>query len=452
MMKKKKEFRYGWIGKLAVLPLLAILITGLSKREYSYTTITPSPESLPQISQTLLSDSLGRILTGEETMKENDLKEGQNTIAPGFQLIDQMPVFPGGEEALKSFISKNTRYPRIALENGIQGKVYVGFIVSQTGSVKEAKVVNGVDPSLDKEALRVINSMPLWKPGRKDGHPVDVNYTVPVNFELPPDLLKAVANPPATAGNPLYIVNGAEYKGNLSDIKVESIESVSVLKGESAIELYGERASEGAVVIKTKNNDLFVKKEPLIFVDGVKTTQGINDIDPNTIESISVLKGNSAVGLYGSNGENGVILIQLKKTGQSVATDKTLTGIHLENVKDNLTPVTSKQQLRQSIASEIKYPLEAQQSGQKGKIILFAHYDENGTLKSLTESEPDGSPEILDEVVIIGYQLDTPSSATTATLKLLTEESKRVIMKIREVNITEFKGKWVKMQFNFALQ
>jgi TonB family protein len=464
MMKKKTEFRYAWMGKLAILPLLAILVTGLSKREYSYTTISPTPETLPQVKQTTLSDNLGEILMRlpadtdwdqaakeKATVQDHELKGSILTNTPGFQPSDQMPVFPGGEEALKDFISKNIRYPRIALENGIQGKVSVSFIVSQTGSVKDARVVNGVDPSLDKEALRVINSMPAWKPGRKDGHPVDVSYTVPVNFELPPDTKRPVEKQLAPPGNPLYIVDGVEYKGNISDLNVADIKEVSVLKGESAMELYGEGAAEGAIVIKTKNKDPLARKEPLIFVDGVKTSQDIKDIDPNTIESISVLKGSSAAG-YGKEGENGIILIQLKKAGQSEEPTKILTGERLGNVSTNQPPVTSMLELRRSLAYGIKYPVEAQRSGQQGKVILYARYDENGILKSLSESEPEENPEILDEIVVVGYKPDTPALATNATLKPLTEESKRVLMTHREVNIPEFKGKWIKMQFNFALQ
>lgn len=101
-----------------------------------------------------------------------------------FMVVEQMPEFPGGDAALKTFIAKAIRYPADAQENGIQGKVFVNFVVDKDGSVTLAKVVRGVDPSIDKEALRVINSLPKWVPGKQGGHPVRVSFTVPISFVL----------------------------------------------------------------------------------------------------------------------------------------------------------------------------------------------------------------------------------------------------------------------------
>lgn len=101
-----------------------------------------------------------------------------------FFIVEDMPEFPGGELALRSFIANAVKYPVIAQENGIQGKVYVTFVVGKDGSVSNATIARGVDPSLDKEALRVVNSLPKWKPGKQRGKPVNVSYTVPINFVL----------------------------------------------------------------------------------------------------------------------------------------------------------------------------------------------------------------------------------------------------------------------------
>jgi protein TonB len=95
-----------------------------------------------------------------------------------------MPEFPGGELALRKFIANAIKYPVIAQENGIQGKVYVNFVVDKDGSITAAKIARGVDSSLDKEALRVVNSLPKWKPGMQRGKPVKVSYTVPISFVL----------------------------------------------------------------------------------------------------------------------------------------------------------------------------------------------------------------------------------------------------------------------------
>jgi protein TonB len=111
--------------------------------------------------------------------EEEEVDEGQV-----FFIVEDMPEFPGGELALRKFIANAVKYPVIAQENGIQGKVYVNFVVDKDGSIINARIARGVDASLDKEALRVVNSLPKWKPGKQRGKPVRVSYTVPINFVL----------------------------------------------------------------------------------------------------------------------------------------------------------------------------------------------------------------------------------------------------------------------------
>lgn len=101
-----------------------------------------------------------------------------------FEVVENMPEFNGGQAALMQYLAKNIKYPTIAAENGTSGRVIVQFVVNKDGSIVDAKVVRSVDPYLDKEALRVINSMPKWKPGMQRGKPVRVKYTVPVMFRL----------------------------------------------------------------------------------------------------------------------------------------------------------------------------------------------------------------------------------------------------------------------------
>ncbi|WP_372776721.1 energy transducer TonB [Mangrovibacterium sp.] len=101
-----------------------------------------------------------------------------------FFIVENMPEFPGGELALRKFIANAIKYPVIAQENGIQGKVYVNFVVDKDGTVTQARIARGVDQSLDKEALRVVNTLPRWKPGMQRGKPVKVSYTVPISFVL----------------------------------------------------------------------------------------------------------------------------------------------------------------------------------------------------------------------------------------------------------------------------
>ncbi|MRT91605.1 energy transducer TonB [Ancylomarina sp. 16SWW S1-10-2] len=101
-----------------------------------------------------------------------------------FVIVEDMPEFPGGDIELQKWINSSVKYPVIAQENGITGRVYVGFVVNKVGQVENVKIMRGVDPSLDKEALRVINKMPKWKPGKQRGKAVKVSYTVPINFQL----------------------------------------------------------------------------------------------------------------------------------------------------------------------------------------------------------------------------------------------------------------------------
>ena len=101
-----------------------------------------------------------------------------------FDVVEEMPSFPGGQGALMAFLNSNIKYPVVAQENGVQGRVIVGFVVERDGSITDVKVMRSVDPSLDREAQRVIKAMPKWKPGKQNGSAVRVKYTVPVVFRL----------------------------------------------------------------------------------------------------------------------------------------------------------------------------------------------------------------------------------------------------------------------------
>lgn len=101
-----------------------------------------------------------------------------------FDVVEQMPSFPGGNGALMAWLSKNINYPAAAAENGIQGRVIVAFVVEPNGSISNVKVVRSVDPSLDREAASVVSRMPKWNPGKQNGQEVRVKYNVPVTFKL----------------------------------------------------------------------------------------------------------------------------------------------------------------------------------------------------------------------------------------------------------------------------
>ena len=101
-----------------------------------------------------------------------------------FQIVEEMPAYPGGDQKLMEFIAKGIKYPQIARETGIQGRVFVGFVVEPDGSVSNVKLLRGIGGGCDEEAMRVVKSMPKWKPGKQRGKAVRVSYMLPVNFKL----------------------------------------------------------------------------------------------------------------------------------------------------------------------------------------------------------------------------------------------------------------------------
>jgi len=124
----------------------------------------------------------GEVLKAKEVIAEPEPPKVEETKV--FDVVEEMPQFPGGQAALLEYLAKNIKYPVVAEENGVQGRVIVTFVVERDGSITDVKVVKSVDPSLDKEATRVVKSMPKWQPGKQNGSAVRVKYTVPVQFRL----------------------------------------------------------------------------------------------------------------------------------------------------------------------------------------------------------------------------------------------------------------------------
>jgi protein TonB len=121
---------------------------------------------------------------GVDIAELNNMIVDEDTISAPYSVVEQMPEFPGGEAALRKFLGSTVKYPEVAQENGVQGKVFVAFVVDRNGGISNVKIARGVDPALDKEAMRVVKSMPKWIPGKQNGDAVRVSYTVPINFVL----------------------------------------------------------------------------------------------------------------------------------------------------------------------------------------------------------------------------------------------------------------------------
>ena len=196
-------FAFEWSSKTKKLDESIIVQDVLAEEEIEITRRDPAPPppppppapETPEIIQVVEE----KVETRIEINTEDDASKRQmETFVPPpppkpkveeeteeiFVVVEEQPEFPGGNAAMMKFLSDNIKYPVIAQENGIQGRVITNFVVERDGSITDVQVVRGVDPSLDKEAVRVIQSMPKWKAGRQRGSAVRVRFTLPVVFRL----------------------------------------------------------------------------------------------------------------------------------------------------------------------------------------------------------------------------------------------------------------------------
>lgn len=174
-----------------------------------------------------------------------------------FDVVEEQPRYPGGTNALMTYLRDNIKYPAEAAKAGIQGKVIVQFVVGKDGTVRDVKPIRNISPELDAEAVRVVAAMPKWVPGYQRGEAVNVRYTLPVNFRMDggPDSesQKAAGSNIAFSDDVYYVVDGVHVSAaELKKISADKINSIEVFKGESAVEKFGEQAKNGAIVVSTK--------------------------------------------------------------------------------------------------------------------------------------------------------------------------------------------------------
>ena len=349
MMLKKKSNPWARLKYLYVLPLAAIAVTAFARPEISETAeeisavkvndltaiveakAVKSTEEVVQVA-TALKDTAKPVEVKYIPVEVTEKLQG----TPVFEVVEQMPEYPGGIAASVEYIQKNMRYPEAAEKNGTQGRVTVQFIIDKEGNVTNPKVLRSVDKDLDAEAIRLVGAMPKWKPGMQKGKAVAVKYTLPVVFKLEGG--KTVNSQVTVSSkmsefsvqgmnNPLYIVDGKEVTSSiLSALDVNKIESMTVLKNESATEVYGEKGKNGVILITLKgsaeksitlsnrssvvnvpglkgvylNNRRAEWEDVDIFVDGEKIEMAGRALDevvsPNRIESISVEKETNEAG------------------------------------------------------------------------------------------------------------------------------------------------------------
>ena len=212
-----------------------------------------------------------------EPVKSNNLEETvvvgypanvKNNTEEIFTTADENPTFPGGITELYRFIAQNLKYPIEARQNKIQGKVFAKFVVRKDGSTSDISVLKGIGYGCDEEVVRIIGILPKWNAGKQNGIPVNVYFTMPVNFVL--EKGEEVSQESKIPKNQideeaLWIIDGKIVeKGAIKSINPEDIESISVLKNENATALYGEKAKNGVIIVTTKK----AKEEQFFTIKG----------------------------------------------------------------------------------------------------------------------------------------------------------------------------------------
>lgn len=226
---------------------------------------------------------------------------------PIFSEVEVAPEYPGGNKEMFKFLGRHIKYPTKAHRANVQGKVFVNFVVTSEGDIKDVTVLKGIGFDCDEEAARVVASFPKWTPGKQNGKPVNVKFTIPIAF-----LLADVGEDTATDKEPTVVGFRPVAKPVERKDKDEAL-----LRGETIDAQSNTRAeiqSPSKVQIRWPEGATFADNQPLYVLDGEVMEDGnfLKTMDSNTIESMNVLKGESATKIYGSRGANGVISIITK--------------------------------------------------------------------------------------------------------------------------------------------
>ncbi len=306
MMLKEKSNPWARLKYLYVLPLAAIAVTAFARPEISQKAKEISAVKVNDLAAIVETKTVENVASGVNAVvnltdvpeisvvKDTaDVKKketaGKSSEDGVFWVAEKMPEFPGGNGAVAEYVRENMKYPAIAKEKGTQGRVIVQFVVNKKGKIVSPKVARSVDPDLDKEAIRLIKSMPDWIPGTQGGKAVDVKYTLPVSFRLDGDS-SANANTASSeekSGGPLFIIDGKEAAPNtINAIDPNWIKSISVLKDASATAIYGSRAKEGAIIITLMTKEEYqAKQNEKTLGDKIDALQ--NKLNSNDVKKVS---------------------------------------------------------------------------------------------------------------------------------------------------------------------
>ena len=287
MMIKRKSNPWARMKCVYVLPLAAVAVGAFARPEVSDPLGEISNAKVTDLSAFVKADEVKSVENGPAAQPKDSLKgrmlilkskkgslKDNEVVVVGyasadeskaekiFDEVDMVPEYPGGMKECFRFLAMNLRYPVKAIENHIEGNVAVRFVVEKDGSLSGMHVLQGADPYLDAEALRVIGSMPKWNPGRVDGKPVRTRFVLPIVFKLQEQEEKADVDKVAgTDEKPveqdlskaLILVDGEKYTGDPGKLDQNQIESISIFrKGAKGIEEYGDEGKNGVLLIKTK--------------------------------------------------------------------------------------------------------------------------------------------------------------------------------------------------------
>ena len=246
----------------------------------------------------ILNGEPGKKVVSVEEIPEVKIKEvkvdetEQSPSDATFQVVEEMPEFPGGMQACMVFLAKNIKYPVSAQEAKIEGRVIVQFIVKKDGTIADPIVMRGVSPELDAEALRVVSLMPNWKPGRQRGKAVNVKYTIPIMFRLQKDEPK-------------------QEEAEVVSFSLKANEDTSI----GAIEAVKNSIRATKTLIDIDKEESYEEK-PLVVVDGKIMGHGtelLKRIDVASIQQVYVMSPKNAVAEYGDQAKDGAIVITFKK-------------------------------------------------------------------------------------------------------------------------------------------
>lgn len=245
-----------------------------------------------------------RQVSKEDIVEKTGVRTEGST--PIFTEVEVQPEYPGGNEEMFKFLGRKIHYPSPASRAGIQGKVFVNFVVTSEGDIQDIKVLKGIGYGCDEEAVRVISKFPKWTPGKQNGKAVSVKFTVPINFQL-----AEVGEDTNTDGETTIV--GLKPVSKPVEQKSKDEAMLHGVTFEAQPEMRTGEKLDTKVTIRGKSGPFTAETQPLYILDGEELDPLIfKTIDPNTIASINVLKGESATKIYGSKGVNGVVLINSK--------------------------------------------------------------------------------------------------------------------------------------------